>query len=51
MYIVECKNLLTNKVFEKTFYNHILKNDFVRKCKYSKKIKVLSVLDYTNLYD
>ena len=48
MWVIECKNLTTNQVFEKTFYNKIFKDDFIRKCKYSKKIKILGVLDYTN---
>lgn len=46
MYKVEVLNLLNNKLFEKWFYSPYLLEEFKRKCKYSKKIKILSILKY-----
>lgn len=51
MFEVECLDLINNKVFTKVFYSIKKKNDFIRKCKYSKKIKVIRILDYSNMYD
>lgn len=48
MFEVECLNLINNKRFTKWFFSDISKDKFVRKCKYSKKIKVLGILDYSN---
>lgn len=51
MYEVELLNLENKKTFTKVFWNKYLKNNFVRKCKYSKKLKVLGISDYSKLYD
>lgn len=50
MYEVELLNLKTNKIFTKIFWSPYLKDNFVRKCKYSKKLKVLSITDNSWLY-
>lgn len=41
MFVVECKDLTTEKIFNKYFYDLWKKNEFINKCKYSGKIKVL----------
>lgn len=46
MYIITLLDLRTNKTFEKVFYNERLKDNFVRKVGYSKKLKVLSIWKY-----
>lgn len=51
MFEIDCLNLINNKVFKKVFYSIKKKNDFIRKCKYSKKIKVIGISDYSHLYD
>lgn len=51
MYEVELLNLETKVIFTKVFWDKQLKNKFIRKCKYSKKLKVLGVSDYSRLYD
>lgn len=51
MFEVECLDLVNNKVFTKVFYSIKKKNDFIRKCKYSKKIKVIGILDWSVFYD
>lgn len=51
MYEVELLNLQNNKVFTKIFWSSYLKDNFVRKCKYSKKLKVLSIIDNSKDYD
>lgn len=42
MWEIVCLNLSNNKRFSKIFYDYLLKEDFVRKCKYSKKIKIVA---------
>lgn len=42
MFTVEVLNLITNKVFKKHFKSPYLMEDYVKKCKYSKKVIVLS---------
>ena len=51
MWELEIKNLKNGVLFTKTFYNERLKNNFIKKCSYSKKIKVIRVLNYSHLYD
>ena len=51
MFEIKCLDLITNKIFYKIFWSIKKKNDFIRKCKYSKKIKVIEILDYSNIYD
>lgn len=51
MYEVELLNLDTKKTFTKVFWSEYLKDNFVRKCKYSKKVKVLSIIDNSKFYD
>lgn len=45
MWEVTCLDLIKNKRFTKTFYDYIIKESFIRKCKYSKKIKVISIIN------
>lgn len=47
MYKLEILNLLSHKVFEKWFYSEEGLKKFKRKCKYSKKVKILTILDYS----
>lgn len=51
MFEIECLDLINNKVFTKVFYSIKKKNDFIRKCKYSKKIKVIGINDWSVFYD
>lgn len=44
MFTVMIKNLLTDKTFERTFDSPFQLRKFLIKCKYSKKVKVLSVI-------
>ena len=46
MFEIHCWLVDTDKTFTKLFYNIKAKEDFVRKCKYSKKIKILSIIKY-----
>ncbi len=46
MYVVELVNLKTGKEFQKPFYDKYQKDKFVKKCSYSKVVKVLGVLKY-----
>lgn len=47
MYLVELLNLNNNnKTFTKCFYDKWQKDKFVKKCSYSKKLKVIGVLCY-----
>ena len=50
MYEVELLNLETNKTFKKVFWSLYLKDNFVRKVKYSKKLKVLCITDNSRIY-
>lgn len=49
MYIVRVLNKATNKTFEKVFYDKKEKDNFVRKCRYSQNIEVISVFKYYEL--
>jgi hypothetical protein len=51
MYEVKLLDLKTRKTFTKVFWNNHLKDNFIRKCSYSKKLKVLSIIDNTIYYD
>lgn len=51
MYEVELLNLDTGKRFKKVFWNLKEKDNFVRKCKYSKKVMVVSTTDNSKFYD
>lgn len=51
MFEIELINLKTNQKFTKSFWSKKLKNNFINKCKYSKKVKVIGILDYSHLYD
>lgn len=42
MYVCTCKDLVSGKVFDKHFSSPYFLSKFVKKCKYSKKIKVLA---------
>ena len=46
MYEVNCIDLSTNKSFKKVFDSYYLLNKFKNKCKYSKKIKITSIINY-----
>lgn len=51
MFEINILNIETNKTFSKIFYSEITMNKFLNKIKYSKKIKLLSINDYTKFYD
>ena len=51
MFEIELINLKTNKKFTKSFWPIKKKNDFIRKCKYSNKVKITEILDYSHLYN
>lgn len=51
MFEVELIDLETNKRFTKTFWNEFQMRNFVRKCKYSKKVKVIGITDNTKFFD
>lgn len=44
MYRVLLQNLKTNETFEKTFDSPYLKDQFIRKCRYSRKVVVIGVI-------
>ena len=46
MYVVLLTNLKNGKEFEKPFYDKYQKDKFIKKCSYSKKVKVRGVLCY-----
>ncbi|MBR1386401.1 MAG: hypothetical protein IJ568_06190 [Bacilli bacterium] len=46
MYVVELVNLETGKEFQKPFYDEWQKNKFVKRCNYSKKVKIIGVFRY-----
>jgi hypothetical protein len=46
MFEVEVLDLLNNNIFSKWFYDPIPKDKFINKCKYSTKVKVISVTKY-----
>ena len=43
MWELVCLNLENNKRFSKIFYEYLAKESFIRKCKYSKKIKIVAI--------
>ena len=43
MWELVCLNLKNNERFTKTFYNYLAKENFIRKCKYSNKIKIVAI--------
>ena len=43
MWELVCLNLKTNERFSKIFYSYIAKENFIRKCKYSTKIKIVAI--------
>lgn len=45
MYEVNCIDLEHNKRFTKYFYDYKVMQKFIRKCKYSKKIKITAVFN------
>ncbi len=51
MYEVELLNLKTNEKFTKIFWNLNILKDFIRKCEYSKKVKVITITDNSMFYD
>lgn len=51
MYEVLLLNLFNNKIFSKVFWSGYQKDNFVRKCSYSKKVRVVGIIDYTKYYD
>ena len=46
MYQVKCLNLITQEVFEKMFEFYDDFRKFINRCRYSKKIKVISWFKY-----
>ena len=51
MYRLEILNLENKTIFEKWFYSLGEFKKFKNKCKYSKKIKIINIIDYSKLYD
>ena len=48
MFVAHCMNLITGELFDKEFDSPYKLRNFINKCSYSKKIKVLG---YTSLCD
>ncbi len=48
MYTITCLTLDRHTTFDKEFNDIKLAHNFVNKCKYSKKIKVIGVMCQTN---
>lgn len=46
MFEVECLDLTTHKTFSKWFYDKWKKDNFIKKCSFSKKIKVTGVFTW-----
>lgn len=46
MWEIKLLDIITNKSFSKWFYNESLKNKFIKKVSYSKKLKVLATIDW-----
>ena len=46
-----CKDLDKNNEFELVFWDYQKFESFKRKCKYSKRIRILAILDNTKYYD
>ena len=46
MYEVELQNLETGKTFSKYFDSEYIMNKFLTKCRYSKKIRKLSIIKW-----
>lgn len=51
MYIINILDINTNKTFKKEFNNEYFMRKFVKKCKYSKKLKIISIIDNSKFYD
>ena len=51
MYEVELLNLITNDIFIKKFNSYNLMKKFVHKVNFSNKLKLLSIIDNSYLYD
>lgn len=51
MYEVRLYDKVNKKVFTKVFNTETEKINFVRKCKYSKKLEVIATIDNTFWYD
>ena len=51
MYEITLLNLQSNKEFTKTYWNKKELDKFVNKCKYSKKVKIISIKDNSIWYD
>lgn len=51
MYEITLLNLKTNSSFTRVFYDVRLKDNFIRKCKYSKKVKIINIVNYEYLYN
>lgn len=43
IYTFECKNLLTNEYFTLTYKDQTKANQFINRCRFSKKIKIISI--------
>ena len=51
MYEVNYIDLELKKKLKKTFWNYHLFNKFINKCKHSKKIKILNIINNEKMYD
>lgn len=51
MYEVKCHDLKKDNVFTKIFWDYRKYNSFVNKCRFSKVIKVISIIDNSKYYD
>ena len=51
MFEIELLNLKTNETFKEIFFSVKAKDNFVRKCKYSKKVKIITIVDWSYLYN
>ena len=51
MFVVNCLNLNNGVKFDKSFWSRKEFKEYIRKVKYSKKVKILGFLDYSHLYD
>ena len=51
MFVVNLLNLKNGIYFDKSFWSRKDFKDYIRKCKYSKDIKIVGILDYSHLYD
>lgn len=51
MYEINLLVIENNKTFTKIFWSEYLMRKFINKCKYSKKLKVISITDNSKWYD